>query len=417
MGLKRTDCMTLQGKQILLGISGGIAAYKAAELTRLLTKAGAQVRVCMTSAACEFITPLTLQALSGHPVHTTLLDPGAEAGMGHIELARWADHILIAPATADLIARLVVGRADDLLTTLCLASAAPLSIAPAMNQQMWKHSATQYNIQCLKQRGVQILGPDQGVQACGDLGPGRMLEPAALLQAMLDIYQATELPLTGSHILITAGPTREPIDPVRFITNRSSGKMGYAVAEAARDLGAKVTLVSGPVHLNAPDRVQRIAVETAQQMLEACQNFVQEADIFIATAAVADYTPLEVAAEKIKKSTDTFSLTLSKTTDILATLSLANPRLFSVGFAAETHELISYARSKLERKGLKMIAANLVGAGKAFDQDQNALEVIWQGGSTSLPEMDKKQLAQALMQLINTHYQTWKHAESQDGTH
>lgn len=337
--------------------------------------------------------------------------------MGHIELARWADHILIAPATADLIARLVVGRADDLLTTLCLASAAPLSIAPAMNQQMWKHSATQYNIQCLKQRGVQILGPDQGVQACGDLGPGRMLEPAALLQAMLDIYQATELPLTGCHILITAGPTREPIDPVRFITNRSSGKMGYAVAEAARDLGAKVTLVSGPVHLNAPDRVQRIAVETAQQMLEACQNFVQEADIFIATAAVADYTPLEVAAEKIKKSTDTFSLTLSKTTDILATLSLANPRLFSVGFAAETHELISYARSKLERKGLKMIAANLVGAGKAFDQDQNALEVIWQGGSTSLPEMDKKQLAQALMQLINTHYQTWKHAESQDGTH
>jgi phosphopantothenoylcysteine decarboxylase/phosphopantothenate--cysteine ligase len=409
--------MTLQGKQILLGISGGIAAYKAAELTRLLTKAGAQVRVCMTSAACEFITPLTLQALSGHPVHTTLLDPSAEAGMGHIELARWADHILIAPATADLIARLVVGRADDLLTTLCLASAAPLSIAPAMNQQMWKHSATQHNIQCLKQRGVQILGPDQGVQACGDLGPGRMLEPAALLQAMLDIYQATELPLTGCHILITAGPTREPIDPVRFITNRSSGKMGYAVAEAARDLGAKVTLVSGPVHLNAPDRVQRIAVETAQQMLEACQNFVQEADIFIATAAVADYTPLEVAAEKIKKSTDTFSLTLSKTTDILATLSLANPRLFSVGFAAETHELISYARSKLERKGLKMIAANLVGAGKAFDQDQNALEVIWQGGSTSLPEMDKKQLAQALMQLINTHYQTWKHAESQDGTH
>lgn len=409
--------MTLQGKQILLGISGGIAAYKAAELTRLLTKAGAQVRVCMTSAACEFITPLTLQALSGHSVHTTLLDPAAEAGMGHIELARWADHILIAPATADLIARLAVGRADDLLTTLCLASAAPLSIAPAMNQQMWKHSATQHNIQCLMQRGVQILGPDQGLQACGDLGPGRMLEPAALLQAMLDIYSPTELPLTGCHILMTAGPTREPIDPVRFITNRSSGKMGYAVAEAARDLGAKVTLVSGPVHLNAPDRVQRIAVETAQQMLEACQTAVKEADIFIATAAVADYTPLEVAAEKIKKSTETLSLTLSKTTDILATLSLANPHLFSVGFAAETHELVSYARSKLERKGLKMIAANLVGAGKAFDQDQNALEVIWQGGSTSLPEMDKKQLARALMQLINTHYQTWKHAESQDGTH
>ena len=406
--------MTLQGKQILLGISGGIAAYKAAELTRLLTKAGAQVRVCMTPAAGEFITPLTLQALSGHPVHTSLLDPAAEAGMGHIELARWAEHILIAPATADLIARLVAGMADDLLTTLCLASAAPLSIAPAMNQQMWQHPATQQNIQTLAKRGVRMLGPDQGAQACGDIGPGRMLEPTALLQAMRDFYQPANLVLKGCKVLITAGPTREPIDPVRFITNRSSGKMGYAVAAAARDLGAEVTLVSGPVQLSAPHQVKRIAVETAQQMLDACQTAVQEADIFIATAAVADYTPVNVATEKIKKSTPTLSLALTKTTDILATLSLANPQLFSVGFAAETHDLLSYARSKLERKGLKMIAANLVGEGKAFDQDQNALEVIWQDGSTSLPEMDKQRLAQELMHLISTHYQTWK---QQDGTH
>lgn len=338
--------MTLQGKQILLGISGGIAAYKAAELTRLLTKAGATVRVCMTPAAGEFITPLTLQALSGHPVNTTLLDPAAEAGMGHIELARWADHILIAPTTADLIARLVAGMADDLLTTLCLASAAPLSIAPAMNQQMWKHAATQENIATLTKRGVCILGPDQGAQACGDIGPGRMLEPAALLQAMLDFYQPVDLPLSGCKVLITAGPTREPIDPVRFITNRSSGKMGYAVAEAARDLGAEVSLVSGPVNLAAPAKVQRTSVETAQQMLEACQLAVSNADIFIATAAVADYTPAVVADQKIKKSTDELSLALTKTTDILATLSLANPQLFSVGFAAETNDVLTYARSK-----------------------------------------------------------------------
>lgn len=406
--------MTLAGKQILLGISGGIAAYKAAELTRLLTKAGARVQVCMTPAACEFITPLTLQALSGNPVHTTLLDPEAEAGMGHIELARWAEHILIAPASADLIARLSAGMANDLLSTLCLASAAPLSLAPAMNQQMWKHAATQANIATLKQRGVNMLGPDQGEQACGDIGPGRMLEPAALVQAMLDFYQPKDLPLSGSKVLITAGPTREAIDPVRFITNRSSGKMGYAVAEAARDLGATVTLVSGPVNLAAPHNIQRISVESAQQMLEACQNVVQDAEILIATAAVADYTPAVVAEQKIKKSSEQLSLDLTKTTDILATLSQANPQLFSVGFAAETNDVLTYARSKLERKGLKMVAANLVGAGKAFDQDSNALEVVWQGGSTSLPEMDKKQLAQALMQLISAHYQTWK---QQHGTH
>ena len=403
--------MTLHGKHILLGISGGIAAYKSAELVRLLTKAGAEVRVCMTAGACEFITPLTLQALSGNPVHTTLLDPAAEAGMGHIELARWADHILIAPATADLIARLAAGMADDLLTTLCLASAAPLSLAPAMNQQMWKHPATQHNIQLLQARGVRLLGPDQGVQACGDVGPGRMLEPAAIAGQLIPCSPPPEPEGTGvlanTHILITAGPTREPIDPVRFITNRSSGKMGYAVAEAARDLGATVTLISGPVSLPAPTGISCIKVESAHDMLLACQQQVQQADIFIATAAVADYTPSHVAGQKIKKSTEHLSLEMIKTTDILATLAAEHPQLFTVGFAAETHDLLAYARSKLERKGVQMVAANLVGDGKAFDQDRNALEVVWKDGSQTLPEMGKKELANALMELVSQHYQHW----------
>ncbi len=400
----------LPGKNILLGISGGIAAYKSAELTRLLVKAGAQVRVCMTAGACEFITPLTLQALSGHPVHTALLDPAAEAGMGHIELARWADHILIAPATADLIARLTQGMADDLLTTLCLASAAPVSIAPAMNQQMWKHAATQHNVSVLQARGVQMLGPAQGEQACGDVGPGRMLEPVEILQALNSSPLASPRPspLAGCHLLLTAGPTREPLDPVRFLTNRSSGKMGYAVAAAARDLGARVTLISGPVALDAPAGVNRITVESAQDMLNASREQVTNADIFIATAAVADYTPAEVASHKIKKSGEEISILMTRTVDILATLSHENPALFSVGFAAETHDLLTYARSKLERKGVQMIAANSVAGGKAFDKDSNALEVVWHGGAQSLPEMSKTDLAAALMQLISTHYHNWK---------
>lgn len=393
----------LQGKRIILGISGGIAAYKSAELTRLLIKAGAEVRVCMTPAACEFIQPLTFQALSGHPVHTTLLDPGAEAGMGHIELARWAELIVIAPASADLMARLAQGQADDLLTTLCLASAAPLLIAPAMNQQMWKHPATQANLATLIARHVTILGPDQGVQACGDVGPGRMLEPEAIVASL----QQPQI-LSGINILLTAGPTREAIDPVRFLTNRSSGKMGYAVAAAAREWGANVTLISGPVALDTPLGVERIWVESAADMLEATRYAAPLNDIFIATAAVADYTPKQVANQKIKKNNEQFSLEMQRTTDILATVVKENPKLFTVGFAAETQNLMEYARGKLERKGVHMIAANSVAEGKGFDRATNALEVVWQGGSQSLPEMDKKLLARALMELISQRYLQWK---------
>ncbi|PID99978.1 MAG: bifunctional phosphopantothenoylcysteine decarboxylase/phosphopantothenate--cysteine ligase CoaBC [Thiothrix nivea] len=394
----------LQGKHILLGISGGIAAYKSAELTRQLVKAGAEVRVCMSQNASEFITPLTLQALSGHPVHTELLNPEAEAGMGHIELARWADHILIAPATADMIAKLATGLADELLTALCLASAAPLSIAPAMNQQMWRHAATQDNIARLKQRGVLVYGPNQGEQACGDVGPGRMLEPAALVQQLEQHYSRHRL-LKGTRVLITAGPTREAIDPVRFLTNRSSGKMGYAIATAAAELGAEVTLVSGPVALDKPPGVTRLNVESAEDMLHATRQQAQQADILIATAAVADYAPAQVAEHKIKKSSELLQLEMTRTTDILATVSKEFPQLFTVGFAAETRDLLNYARGKLERKGVRMIAANSVADGKGFDQDSNALEVVWSNGSHTFPEMSKIRLACELMKLIAQHYQ------------
>ena len=396
----------LFGKNILLGISGGIAAYKSAELVRLFSKKGAKVRVCMTASAQQFITPLTMQALSGHQVHTDLLDPQAELGMGHIELARWADAIVIAPATANTLAKITYGLADDLLTTVCLASKAPLAIAPAMNQQMWHNAATQHNVQTLQQRGVQVFGPAAGEQACGDVGFGRMLEPEQILSATEQLFApATTPPLAGKRIVITAGPTREAIDPVRFISNRSSGKMGYAVAQAAAALGAKVTLISGHVALDCPTNVERVNVESAQDMLNATLTHVPSADIFIATAAVADYTPVAIADRKIKKNTDTFVLEMRRTTDILATVAQQFPRLFTVGFAAETHDLMTYARGKLERKGLDMIAANSVADGKAFDQSTNALEVVWKDGHHSLPEMSKQQLAQDLMRLIAERYE------------
>lgn len=396
----------LFGKNILLGISGGIAAYKSAELVRLFSKKGAKVRVCMTASAQQFITPLTMQALSGHQVHTDLLDPQAELGMGHIELARWADAIVIAPATANTLAKITYGLADDLLTTVCLASKAPLAIAPAMNQQMWHNATTQHNVQTLQQRGVQVFGPAAGEQACGDVGFGRMLEPEQILSATEQLFApATTPPLAGKRIVITAGPTREAIDPVRFISNRSSGKMGYAVAQAAAALGAKVTLISGHVALDCPTNVERVNVESAQDMLNATLTHVPTADIFIATAAVADYTPVAIADRKIKKNTDTFVLEMRRTTDILATVAQQFPRLFTVGFAAETHDLMTYARGKLERKGLDMIAANSVADGKAFDQSTNALEVVWKDGHHSLPEMSKQQLAQDLMRLIAERYE------------
>lgn len=403
----------LPGKNILLGISGGIAAYKSAELVRLLIKQGANVRVCMTASAQQFITPLTMQALSGNPVHTELLDPAAEMGMGHIELARWADYILIAPATANTLAKLTWGLADDLLTTVCLASKAKLAVAPAMNQQMWKNAATQHNVRTLMERGVNVFGPAEGAQACGDTGPGRMLEPLELLHELEECCGTSSL-LQGKKVLITAGPTREAIDPVRFLTNRSSGKMGYAVAWAAAKMGAEVTLVSGHVALECPPNVTRIITESAADMLEVTNQYAGQADLFIATAAVADYTPVAVADRKIKKNADVLHLEMKRTADILATIKQKYPQLFTVGFAAETHDLMAYARGKLERKGIDMIAANSVANGKAFDQPVNALEVVWRDGHHSLPEMDKQHLAEALMKLVVVQYNKRNQANDND---
>ena len=390
----------INNKQILIGISGGIAAYKTAELVRLLIKKGAQVRVCMTKAACEFITPLTLQALTGNPVHTDLLDPQAEAAMGHIELARWADLIMIAPATADVIARLANGHANDLLTTICLASEAPIHIAPAMNRIMWGNSISQENISKLIKHGFHIHGPATGEQACGETGEGRMLEPQQLVEITTSYFDENEKLLAGKQVLITAGPTREAIDPVRYITHRSSGKMGYAIATAAKKLGATVTLVSGPVSLEAPKGVKRHLVESAKEMHTKTLALADSADIFIATAAVADYSPADVATQKIKKSEDELSLKLSYNPDILFDVSHQFPSLFTVGFAAETEHLIKHAKAKMERKKLDMIVANPVGKNKGFDKDTNQLEIILKNGQVSLPEKEKTLLAMDLMQLI-----------------
>lgn len=399
----------LSAKNILIGISGGIAAYKSAELVRLFIKAGANVRVCMTPGAREFITPLTLQALSGNPVHTALLDPEAEAGMGHIEMARWADLVVIAPATADLMARLRIGMADDLLSTLVLATAAPVHIAPAMNQQMWAHPATQENVNILKQRH-HIHGPAAGEQACGDVGYGRMLEPQQIVDAVSASLELTHTPmpktLAGHRLLITAGPTREPLDPVRYLTNRSSGKMGYAIAEAAASMGAEVVLVSGPTQLDTPEGVRRVNIETAAEMLEAVTNEVPGTSIFIAAAAVADYRLKEVATKKMKKQGSALHLELEQNPDILATTSLGNPDLFTVGFAAETDDVIHYASGKLKRKQLDMIVANQVGNGKGFDKDSNQVDILTAaGGHFTLPEASKTQLAFEILDIINTVYQ------------
>lgn len=393
----------LSNKQILIGISGGIAAYKTAELVRVLIKEAAEVRVCMTKAACEFITPLTLQALTGNPVHTDLLDTEAEAAMGHIELARWADIILIAPATADLIARLAHGHANDLLTTICLATEAPVHIAPAMNRIMWSNDATQKNCDIIKQRGYTLHGPAEGEQACGETGAGRMLEAQQLANILKNLKSSTspEQSLAGKTVLITAGPTREAIDPVRFISNRSSGKMGYAIALAAQQLGANVLLVSGPVAIEPPKGVTRYLVESAKEMHEQTIQLAKQADIFIATAAVSDYKPTNLAEQKIKKNKDKLSLDLSYNPDILFDVSHNHPDLFSVGFAAETEHLIKHAQDKMERKKLDMIVANSVGKNKGFDQDTNQIEVLWKNGHISLPEKDKTALAIELMKIIS----------------
>ncbi len=392
----------LNGKKIVLGISGGIAAYKSAELTRLLVKSGASVRIVMTRGGQQFITPLTLQALSGNPVHTDLFSPEEEAAMGHIDLARWADLILIAPASANTLARLAQGRADDLLSTLCLASTAPLIMAPAMNQQMWSNIATQENIQLLESRGHILVGPASGAQACGETGPGRMEEPEQIVQALESFLN--QGPLSGKQVLITAGPTREPIDPVRYISNNSSGKMGYAIARAAYQAGAEVVLVSGPVSLDTPAGIQTIRVETAEQMLEAVMQYSGSSSIFIATAAVSDYRVKTPLSDKHKKSEGDLELELEKNPDILASVAAQPSPPFCVGFAAETRNLEQYARAKLSRKQVDMIAANLVGDGLAFSQDENALEVFSRDGSHhSLPMQDKQTLASQLIALIAEH--------------
>jgi len=387
----------LSQRKIVLGVSGGIAAYKSADLVRRLREAGAEVRVVMTKAAEGFVGPLTFQALSGNPVHLDLLDPQAEAAMGHIELARWADTVLIAPASADVIARLAHGLANDLLTTLCLATDAQLVLAPAMNRLMWRHPATQDNCRLLERRGVRLLGPAAGEQACGEVGEGRMLEP---LQIVSLLAEAQSAPLRGRTVLITAGPTREPIDPVRYITNRSSGKMGFAVAAAAQRAGARVLLVAGPSAQPTPPGVERIDVETAAEMCEAVLARVDQADIFIGAAAVADYRPAQVADAKIKKKSESLALELERTTDILQTVAARTPAPFTVGFAAETNDLAAYAEDKRRRKRLDMIAANWVGGGAGFDRDDNALEVFWEGGHVSLGPQDKTRLAVELIQLI-----------------
>ena len=387
----------LTNKRVLLGISGGIAAYKCVELVRRLREQGAEVRVVMTAAAKAFITPLTLQAVSGHPVADDLLDPAAESSLGHIQLAKWADLVLLAPATADLMARMAAGMGNDLLTTLCLATNAPLAIAPAMNQQMYQAQVTQENIAKLAARGALIWGPAEGAQACGDVGPGRMLEPAELCQRVSQHF-AQQQDLAGIAVLITAGPTREALDPVRFISNHSSGKMGYAIAAAAAARGATVTLVSGPVNLPTPAGVKRIDVESALQMQSAVMTEVTHHQIFIACAAVADYRAACVAPEKIKKAGDEISLTLVKNPDIVAGVgAMTTQRPFVVGFAAETQNVEQYARDKLARKNLDLICANDVSLpGQGFNADQNALHLFWKDGQHSLALDSKAALGQQL---------------------
>ena len=393
----------LNGKQLLLGVTGGIAAYKSAELVRQLRRSGAEVRVVMTPAATEFITPLTLQALSGNPVHTDLLDPGAEAAMGHIELARWADALLVAPATADFLARLVEGRADDLLAAVCLACEAPLAVAPAMNRAMWEKPVTTENLATLRSRHIGIFGPAVGSQACGETGPGRMLEAAELAEALSALFQTGVL--AGRQVLVTAGPTREAIDPVRFLSNHSSGRMGFAVAAAAAEAGASVTLISGPVSLDTPAGVQRIDVESAADMHTAVMQAVTAADIFISVAAVADYRPATVAGQKLKKQAAEISLDLVRNPDILAAVAALPDAPFTAGFAAETESVGNNARQKREAKGIDMIAANQVGNGLGFNNEENALQVFWQSGEQRLAFAGKQKLARQLVDLIATQFQ------------
>ncbi|WDM67986.1 bifunctional phosphopantothenoylcysteine decarboxylase/phosphopantothenate--cysteine ligase CoaBC [Xanthomonas cucurbitae] len=413
-----TQARPLDGQRLLLCVGGGIAAYKSLELVRRLRDAGAQVQVAMTSGAQQFVTPLSFQALSGQPTRTTLWDSAAEQAMGHIELARWADRVIVAPATADLLARLAHGLADDLVTTLCLATTAPLTVAPAMNHRMWLHAATQANVATLRARGVAVVGPDDGPLAEGESGPGRLAEPAAIIAALAgaqtapsaaDASPAAAAPacspssaqLAGLRMVISAGPTFEDLDPVRYVGNRSSGKMGYALAAAAARQGADVVLVSGPVHQTTPPGVQRIDVRSAAQMRDAVLGAFP-ADIYIGAAAVADYTPKRVVSQKIKKTGETLTLELVRTPDILSEVATQTGALkLVVGFAAETHDVEQYARGKLAAKRLDLIIANQVGIeGGGFESDNNAATAYWQDGERVFPSSSKTQLAEQLLALI-----------------
>ena len=393
-----------QGHQIVVGVCGGIAAYKSPDLVRRLGERDHPVRVVLSRGGGHFITPLTLQAVSGHPVHTDLFDPSAEAAMGHIELARWADLVLVAPATAHFLAKLRQGMADDLLSTLCIATEAPVAVAPAMNRQMWQHPATRDNVAALVRRGVLFLGPGEGDQACGDTGPGRMLEPAAIASQVSDRLRGRGK-LEGLGVLVTAGPTREPLDPVRFISNHSSGRMGYALAAAAAGAGARVTLVSGPTAIPTPSRVERVDVMTAAEMCDAVMSRVPDATILIAAAAVADHRPAVYRDRKIKKNGTRLALALERTPDILAEVARLSRRPFTVGFAAETEDLEANARAKLDAKALDLIAANRVdGPGVGFEAEDNALDVYWAHGGTHLAYKAKYALAEELIDLIAQHY-------------
>ncbi|RBP49330.1 bifunctional phosphopantothenoylcysteine decarboxylase/phosphopantothenate--cysteine ligase CoaBC [Arenicella xantha] len=395
---------TLTNKRVLLGVSAGIAAYKTPDLVRKLTELGAEVQVIMSRNSEQFVAPLALQAVSGHAVHNYAMTAESESGMGHIDLARWADIVLIAPATANIIARLCQGNADELLTTVCVATEAPIAVAPAMNQQMWQNHATLSNIDLLTQRQIHVLGPDSGEQACGEVGPGRMLQPAEIAQRVAELFTSTAL--TGRRIMLTAGPTWEAIDPVRGITNHSSGMMGYALAQAAAEAGAQVTLISGPTSLTKPERVTSVDVVSACDMHNAVMERIAEQDIFIGVAAVADYRPVDSADQKIKKNADEMTITMVKNPDILADVANLEHAPFCVGFAAETHDVVDYARGKLERKKLDLIAANHVGGSETgFGVPDNAISLISRDRVLDLPKQSKHALARRLIIEIADSYQ------------
>ena len=388
--------------KVLLGVTGSIAAYKSPDIVRRLKDQGAEVRVVLTASAEKLVSPTVFQAVSGETVRGDIWDEQAEAAMGHIELAKWADLFLIAPATANVIAQLAAGSADNLLTTICLATEAPVVLAPSMNQAMWNDAATQANCDILRKRNIKLIGPDEGSQACGDVGPGRMSEPADIVSRLSRGGKSG--PLEGLRVMVTAGPTREAIDPVRFVSNRSSGKMGFAVARAAADAGAEVTLVAGPVSLPTPPQVERIDVENTQQMVDAAMADIGEMDIYIGAAAISDYRPQHAASQKIKKSADTFVLEMVKSPDLLATIAALEDGPFAVGFAAETEKLEKHAIDKLNRKQLDMIIANLVGEKLCFDADDNEVVILWQGGRQPLPRSSKPELARQLVEVIASRY-------------